>query len=138
MKRAVVPILLCLSLFALGAACEKKKMRTEAEVVRISGTLPMIMSSTGAWFGNDSVKLGDPSLVLTLKESNGHIRTLGIVDGANVTKAVILSRICVGTKVSYTTVASGKSAEELALDPYYYAGTVPADDLLVPVPCMDK
>jgi|GEM_PF-1912919 len=125
----------CLAFLAL-AACSKETTRLEGEVVKISGALPQLLRSAGALTGNESVRLGEASLILTVKESDGHIRTLDVRDNGGVTKAAILSRVCVGTKVTYTVVVTKQSNEELALDPHYYTGRQAADDLLVPEACL--
>ena len=127
-------ILICFSMLAL-TSCGKETVRVEAEVIKISGTLPQMLSSAGAIFGNESAKIGHFSLVITLKQVNGHIRTLDIMEGKSVTKAALLSRICIGTKVSFTATITSKSIEELRLDPTFHAGKVVADDILVPDPC---
>lgn len=130
-------VLLVLGLFTF-AGCQKETRRVEAEVVDISGTLPLLMSSTGALFGNDSVKLGEASLILTIKEPNGHIRTLNVLNRWGITKAAVLSRTCVGSEVSFTVTVVDTSPKELAQDPYYHMSSIYADDLLIQRPCLQQ
>lgn len=149
MKKKMLCGLLCIGFLACVACDKTKEIRIEAEVMAISGTLPQLLSSTGALFGNDSVKIGEPSLVLTLKEVGGHIRTLNVYDNRGITKAAVYSRICVGSKVSFTATVSvidsstpkekiEKINRDLASNPYYYMGSEPADDLLIPEPCIKQ
>ena len=94
------------------------------------------MSSSGAMFGNESTRVGDPTLIITVKGKNGHIWTLDMLDGQTTTKAALLTRICVGSKVGITVANSGKTAEQLAVDPSRYGARVSADDMIAPEPCM--
>lgn len=119
--------------------CTQEQIRVDAEVIKISGTLPLLLSSSGALFGNESVRIGDANLVLTVKKDDGKIVTLDIYDGRGISKANILSRVCVGTKISYmATLVKNKTDEELALNPLFHAGTSHANEILVPVPCVNE
>lgn len=104
-------------------------------MIKVSGTLPQLLKSDGALFGNESAKIGDPSLVFTIKEPGGHVRTLEVVEGITISKVALASRVCIGSKISLTFTKSGMSKEELARDPNYYVGKVSADDISVPDLC---
>lgn len=44
----------------------------EGKVVKEGGTLPSLMKSSGALFGNESVKLGEANYVLTVATNQGN------------------------------------------------------------------
>ena len=44
-----------------------KEMRVEGEVIKISGTMPTLVQSAGALVGNESVRIGDASLVYMVR-----------------------------------------------------------------------
>ena len=133
--RKIILAILCL---VLVAGCAQKTQRMNVQIVKISGTLPQLMRSSGAVFGNESVRVGNASLILTVKADGGHIYTLEILDGYTVSKDALLSRICVGSKGSFTAALVDKSNEEEALDPSYYTGRESADDFIVPEPCLQQ
>ncbi|KKT89111.1 MAG: hypothetical protein UW87_C0008G0024, partial [Candidatus Moranbacteria bacterium GW2011_GWC2_45_10] len=74
---------------------------------------------------------------LTTKESNGHIRTLEVLDGRSISKSAVLSRICIGSKFTMTFTISDLEPADLAKDPTYYIGKISADDMLLKESCQN-
>lgn len=137
----VILLVVIFSVFAVGCSPKEtlETVRKEVEIIRISGTLPAILSSTGALFGNDSVKIGEQTLVFTIKEQSGHVRTLEVLDGRSISKVALLSRVCVGSKMSMIfTIVGSEEVEKLENDPKYYLGRVSADEILVKEDCSAK
>ena len=127
-----------LLVFVLFAGCGTKKMvRLEGEVIKITGTLPALVQSAGAFFGNESVKWSDASLVYMVQTTDGSIHTLNIVERRQVPRATLLARVCLGTKVSFTAKLVNAAADGSEKnDPNYHVGSVYSNDILVPVPCI--
>ena len=124
-----------------GCSPKEETFREEVEIIKISGTLPQILNSTGAIFDNDSVKIGEATLVFTIKEQNGHIRTLEVLDGRFISKVALISRVCVGSKFSmtFTVFTASPGAKDLITsDPRYYVGKIIADDILVKEACLNQ
>lgn len=107
------------------------QLREEVEIIRIYGTLQRILESTNALSGDVLSQLGNASLILTLKHDNGHIRTLDIRNGLNISKENLFGRICVGSIISFTVTIKDNSQGQLKSDPFYYAGGASADDIIV-------
>ena len=53
------------------AGCNNKPKTLEGTVKEEFGTAPMIVGSSGALFGNESVKIGDPTYGLVLTNEQG-------------------------------------------------------------------
>lgn len=137
MSTIIRTILLGLLAIFIITGCSSEEVRREVEIIKISGTLPQIMSSTGALFGNDSIKIGEATLILTIEEQNGHIRTLEVLDGRIISKVALLSRICVGSKFTMTFTIVDEE-KDLVNDPKYYIGKIVADDILAKEDCPNR
>ena len=122
--------------FAVSTGCNKgQKVRVEGEVIKISGTLPTLIQSSGALFGNESVKINGTSLVYTVRTTNGKIFTLNILEHSQIPRAALISRICLGTKVSFMVqLVTEKEAEN---DPTIGVGSIYSKDFLVRKPCIE-
>lgn len=107
------------------------QVREEVEITKIYGTLQRILESTNVLSGDVLSQLGNASLILTLKHGNGHIRTLDIRNGLNISKENLFGRICVGSIISFTVTIKDNSQGQLKSDPFYYAGGASADDIIV-------
>jgi hypothetical protein len=81
-KRRRVLIRTLTSILAAGAcfgSCKGYKSFDEVEnpnylsgeIISQSGTAPALVSSTGAMFGNDSIKIGEPSYVMVVRTKQG-------------------------------------------------------------------
>jgi len=116
------------------SGCGEKTKRIEGEVIKVSGTLPSLVESSGALFGNESVRLANPSLVYMVRVGND-IFTIGIREGQKISRITLVPRICVGTKISFV-VREAKGGNNKEFDPNHLAGSNSADDIGVPVPCL--
>jgi hypothetical protein len=125
---------LVVCLFFLG--CADKTIRIEGEVIKIFGTLPGLVQSSGALFGNESVKINNPSLVYVVKVGED-VYTLDVFDNyeSSISKINLASRICLGTRISFT-VREGKNKDPNKFDPNFHAGSNRADDIGVAKPCV--
>ncbi len=121
----------------LNRSSQWKDVRVQGTVMKIAGSLPNLVSSP-ATFANDSVRLGDVSLVYTVKqESDNKLVTINVIEDSRLPRAALMTRICVGTKISYTVREHvGSDKWDFASDPYYYMGSNYSSDILVPEPCM--
>ena len=125
-------------LILAGFGCSRGKSgRLEGEVIKIFGTLPSLVASSGAFFGNESIKLGDQSLVYIVRSANGDIHTLNIVEGLNVSRVTLVARVCLGTKISFPVIfVEARPDGSEKQDPNYHVGNARSDDILVPKPCL--
>lgn len=123
-------LILCLS---FSGRADKTK-RIEGEVVNISGSLPGLVQSSGALFGNESVRISTPSLIYMIKVGED-IYTLNILEGYKVSRVTLVPRVCVGTKISFV-VRDVKASDRKEFDPNRLAGDNTSDDIGVTVPCI--
>ncbi len=129
MKRMML-LVLCVGFLG----CTSKTSRIEGEVVKVSGTLPTLVDSSGALFGNASVRLAYPSLVYTVKVGED-IYTLDILESRRISRANLASRICVGTRISFVVRIVDWSNNK-GFDPNHHAGSYYADNIGVANPCV--
>ena len=131
-------VILVLALAIAGFGCSQRKSgRLEGEVIKISGTLPSLVASSGALFGNESVRIGNQSLVYIVRANNGDVFTINIVEGLKVSRTTLVARVCLGTKISFPVifvVAKPDGSEKQ--DPNYHVGDANSDNILVPIPCL--
>jgi hypothetical protein len=97
--------------------------------------MPGLLKSSGALLSNESLKLGDPTLVYLVQVKDDGIYALDVSEGAHISRANLMSRICVGTNVSFTVRVRNPRADGSA-DPNDHAGGKDADDLIVQTPCV--
>jgi hypothetical protein len=101
-KRAILPYLwmpIGVLLVCIVGCSKKQPLFETGKITDISGTLPTIMKSAGAMFGNESVKLGDQTLILTVSTPNGHY----VIDIENcVYGPQTINNLCVAIKVGDT------------------------------------
>ncbi|OGM96907.1 MAG: hypothetical protein A3B86_00115 [Candidatus Yanofskybacteria bacterium RIFCSPHIGHO2_02_FULL_38_22b] len=116
------------------SGCADKTKRIEGEVIKVSGTLPSLVESSGALFGNESVRLANPSLVYMVRVGND-IYTLDIKEGNRISRITLVPRICVGTRISFM-VREVKGGDNKEFNPNHLAGSNSADDIGVPFPCL--
>lgn len=87
------------------------------EVIRESGTLVenrenRLEDSSGAIFGNDSVRVGNQSYILTVKASDG-VYTIGVIDGRSSNNQIykpieaLEQAIEVGDRIKFLTAFNG-------------------------------
>ena len=134
MKNTPVLTVTLLTSLIFASGCADKTKRIEGEVVKVSGTLPSLVESSGALFGNESVRLAEPSLVYMVRVNND-IYTLDIREGYKISRIILVPRICVGTKISFV-VRDVKDKGNKEFDPNRLAGSNSADDIGVPAPCL--
>jgi hypothetical protein len=134
MRRQLVLIVMLLVILLPVINCGSKEKRIEGEVVKIYGTLPALVTSSGALFGNESVRISDTSLVYMIKVGED-IFTINVLEGSKIARESLIPRICIGTKITFTVkiVAPTKSGE---FNPNHHAGSNSADDIGVAKPCI--
>ncbi len=98
-KRLVGIGALALSLVGCG---EVKPIYLEGRVIKESGTVVNLVESSGALFGNESVKLGNPNYLLTVETSEGKY-IMDISEHYSKTLAALAEAIEVGDKVRFIT-----------------------------------
>jgi hypothetical protein len=130
-------ILVVVCLLVLSACSTKPVAWDYGEVIKISGNLPALVPSRGALFGNDSVRVSpDLSLVYMVRSTAGQIYTLSIYEGTKVSRALLMGRVCLGTKISFPYVVSQyKNPDDRFSDPTYLVGAESSDDIFVREPC---
>ena len=123
-------VLLSLLSIVINGCSGEKTVWEWGRVTKISGTLPGLVKSSGAIFGNESVRLGDQTLVYTVKV-NDSVYTIDIPEAGQVSRVNLMTRVCVGTYVSFPVRMVDKGT--------YIAnpnvGAVIPSDMHVPVPC---
>lgn len=92
-------------LIALAAAgCDDPKIHNyqEGTVLKESGTLPRLVPSNGALFGNESVKIDNLTYVLTVQTEKGNY-IFNVDESHNKPLAALEEAIEVGDKVRFST-----------------------------------
>ena len=127
-------IFVALTLCLVFSGCGNKTKRIEGDVINIYGSLPGLVQSSGALFGNESVRINTPSLVYTIKVGED-IYTLNIVEGYKVPRVTLVPRVCIGTRISFV-VRDIKAKDSKVFNPNHLAGSNSADDIGVAKPCI--
>jgi len=70
-KKTLSSIVLAGALAFGGAGCSYHSQYQEGKVTKEGGTVVNIVESSGAFFGNESVKFGNPNYVLTVETDQG-------------------------------------------------------------------
>ena len=122
---------------AVAIACSPyRDTRTSGTVIKISGTLPALLRSSGALFGNESVKLGDQTLVYMVKGDDGGLYTIEVIPdrGKQVSLVSIATRVCIGTKISFPIRErkDGKPSDDLNPG----SGSAYTDTIGISEPCI--
>ena len=73
----------------------------EGKITKIGGTAPLLMRSSGSFFGNESVQIGDPSLIVTTSTNNGEY-VLEILPSAKRSIALMTGSFSKNDSVSFT------------------------------------
>jgi len=134
MRKQFVLIATLLVILLPIVSCGSEEKRIEGEVVKIYGTLPVLVTSSGALFGNESVRISGTSLVYMVKVGED-ILTINVLEGSKIPRESLIPRVCIGTKITFTVkiVAPTKSGK---FDPNHHAGSNSADDIGVAKPCI--
>jgi hypothetical protein len=103
------------------------------KVVKISGNSSGLTKSSGAMFGNESVRITDNSLVYSIRTGKGEIYTISVYEGEHVSRALIASRVCLGTGISFAVRIIKGSASNT---PNYHVGGESADKIFISEPCL--
>jgi len=109
--------------FAL-TGCEDGKY-LEGKVVKESGMVANVVPSDGAVFGNESVKFGNSSYVLTINTAEGDY-VIDIYNGTRKTLAGLNEAINVGSRVRFRTNNHMNGFSVFGAD---RIGTISADDV---------
>ncbi len=115
-----------LTLALSGCAYEPKYL--EGKVIKESGTIVNIVESSGALFGNESVKFGNPNYILTVETSEGKY----IIDvGERYSKplAALAEAIEVGDKIKFKTNYALALGGELSYFSRDRIGSVPSNEI---------
>ena len=104
--------IVCASLLGLTACTKAPENFIEGEVLETYGTLSRLEESSGALFGNESVKLGNPSYGMIVKTTQGvyNIQLDAFDDGGTPGPHTIYNMagaIKKGTKIRFPTKAYG-------------------------------
>ena len=100
----------------------------EGEVTKESGTVVNIVESSGALFGNESVKFGNPNYVLTIKTDKGKY-IIDVRENYQKPLAALAEAIEVGSRIRFKTnrdMSLGKSMDYFSED---RIGSVPSSEI---------
>ena len=141
MKRIILTALMAIVALTI-SGCAKKQVWLSGEVVKISGTLPGLTKSPQDLFAPESVKIAGGSLVYMIRvpDNDPGIFTIDVYEGSRVSRATLMARVCVGTKVRFPVTLVEKTDDRAKLDdnPNLGVGGESADRIIVPVPCLEK
>jgi len=112
-KKTLTSIVLA-GAIGLSGCTKAPKNYVEGEVIERYGTVSGLIESSGALFGNESVKAGDPSYVIRVKTQNG-VYTIEVdaldTSGSSGPQTIysVAAATKIGTKIKFPTKAYGKN-----------------------------
>lgn len=84
------------------ALCGCEPEFQEGKVLKESGTILNIIESSGALFGNESLKFGDPTYILTVETAQGNY-TINVREVRRKPIAALSEAIKVGDRIKFQT-----------------------------------
>lgn len=127
-KKTLSSIVLAGALAFGGAGCYHRPQYQEGKVTKESGTVVNIVKSSGALFGNESVKFGNPNYVLTVETDQGKY-IINVSESYSKPLAALAEAIEVGDRVRFKTnywANHGQDRDYFSKD---RIGSVPSDDI---------
>ena len=99
----------------------------EGTITKESGNVVNIVGSSGALFGNESVKFGDPNYILTVKTTNGEY-IINVRETNSKPLAALAEAVKVGSRVRFRTNYDifGESQPYFSSDKI---GSIPSDEV---------
>ena len=97
-KKTLASLILGATLAFSGCGDTKPCYYLEGEVIKESGSVVSVIESSGAVFGNESVKFGNPTYVLRVKTEKG-IYTINVEGDSQKPLAALAEAIKAGDKV---------------------------------------
>jgi len=98
LKKSLANIVLVGALTLGGTGCDTQYK--EGRVIKESGTVVNIVESGGALFGNESVKLGNPSYILTVETDEGKY-VISVSENYDKPLVALAEAIEVGDKIRF-------------------------------------
>lgn len=125
-KKILSSIVLAGALTFGGAGCFYHSQYQEGKVTRESGTVVNIVESSGALFGNESVKFGNPNYVLTVETDQGKY-VINVSERYSKPLAALAEAIEVGDRIKFkTNYWRGRERGYFSKD---RIGSVPSDQI---------
>ncbi|MBS3074618.1 hypothetical protein J4447_04175 [Candidatus Pacearchaeota archaeon] len=125
-KKTLADIVLTGALALVGVGCSHHPQYQEGKVTKESGTVVNIVESSGALFGNESVKFGNPNYVLTVETDQGKY-TINVEGRYSKPLAALAEAIEVGDRIKFKTNHwGGKDRDYFSRD---RIGSVPSDEI---------
>jgi len=126
-KKTLSSIVLAGALAFSSAGCSHHPQYQEGKVIKESGTVVNIVESSGALFGNESVKFGNPNYVLTVETDDGKY-VINVRENHRKPLAALAEAIEVGDKIRFKT-----NYFDRGIDKDYFSkdriGTVPSNEI---------
>ena len=125
-KKTLSSIVLAGALAFGGAGCSHHPQYQEGKVTKESGTVVNIIESSGALFGNKSVKFGNQNYVLTVETDQGKY-VINVGEDYRKPLAALAEAIEVGDRIKF------KTSYWDVRDRYYFSkdriGNVPSNEI---------
>ena len=102
----------------------------EGKVTKESGTIVNLVESSGAFFGNESVKFGNPNYILTIETSGGKY-IVDVSETYSKPLAALAEAIEVGDKVKFKTNYEAMIGDIRSYFSSDKIGSVPSDEIEV-------
>jgi len=125
-KKTLSRIVLAGTLAFGGAGCSHHPQYQEGKVTKESGTVVNVVESSGAIFGNKSVKFGNPNYVLTVETDQGKY-VISVREKDSKPLAALAEAIEVGDRIKFKT-----NYQDIADHDYFSEdriGSVPSDEI---------
>ncbi len=113
-KRTLSSIVLAGTLAFSGLKCSSPsnpQEYLEGKVIKEGGTAVNLVESSGAIFGNESVKLGYPTYIITVETSQGKY-VMNVIDDYNKPLVALAEAIEVGDRIRFRTTYRGCGHED--------------------------
>jgi len=101
-KKTLSGIVLAGALALGGAGCSHHPQYQEGKVTKEGGTVVNIVESSGALFGNESVKFGNPNYVLTVETDQGKY-VINVRENYHKPLVALAEAIEVGDRIKFKT-----------------------------------
>ena len=125
-KKTLSSIVLAGALALGGTVCSHHSQYQEGKVTKESGTVVNIVKSSGAIFGNESVKFGNPNYVLTVETDQGEY-VINVRENYSKPLVALAEAIEVGDRIKFkTNYWDVKDLDYFSED---RIGSVPSDEI---------